>query len=178
LPQSDTSSVAAAVAPPSAPAPAASDADQDATPQAATVVAAAVAPPAEQALVAPELAAPTSSLDLSQYQPALDFVVATPIVPGPIVQRRASVADAWPPALDTAAAAAALPQTGRERDDRHAANAAGSDLRVRFDRRARLLDAAEWQDVRQSTWQQNWVSGRDAHVARKNADWRVVVSRV
>jgi len=77
-----------------------------------------------------------------------------------------------------AAAAAALPQTGRERDDRHAANAAGSDLRVRFDRRARLLDAAEWQDVRQSTWQQNWVSGRDAHVARKNADWRVVVSRV
>ena len=172
-PASDASTMEAAVTPPPAPEPAVADVEPATSPQPATVA-------ADVADVVPEMPAPVSSVDLSQYQPALDFVVAVPSLSASIAARQAGGANAWSSAGDAAGIAASVqPQTGRERDDHQAtAGAATPDLRVRFDRRARLVDSAEWQDGRQNTWQQNWVSGRDAHVARKSADWRVVVSRV
>ncbi len=126
------------------------------------------------AVVPPDLTPPVTSLDLAQYQPDLGFVVAVAKLSEPVVVPQPAIGtDTLVHAADAAAVASSGYRDGRDRDGRASA---GSELRVRFDRRARLVDA-DTGDARQSGWVQNWVNGRDAHVARKSADWRVVLPR-
>jgi hypothetical protein len=48
---------------------------------------------------------------------------------------------------------------------------------VRFDRSARI-DEGNAPAGRANEWLGHWVSGRDSHVPRKSADWRIVLPRV
>ncbi len=134
----------------------------------------AVATP-EAAVLVPGLATVTNNLDLTHYQSILDFDLAVTSLSEPLVARQPATGPD-PLAFAPDPLASAVQRDGRDGRDRDSRVSASSELRVRFDRRARLIDA-DAGETRQHAWLQNWVSGRDPHVARKNADWRVVLPR-
>jgi hypothetical protein len=124
--------------------------------------------PASQALDLPSMQAVSSGFVVPVLQ---EYRVAAPdfsaLVSDPLA--RQDLAGVLSPADES--------QSGGQPPMRDGSTLAASDVRIRFDRHARI-DEAQPTTSRSSAWLGQWVQGQDAHVPRKNADWRVVLPRV